>query len=63
MGWMMLWWIVPLVLALALIRYLAVRSPQERPPGESAEEILKRRYAKGEIDHEEYERKLADLRK
>ena len=29
---------------------------------ESAEEILRRRYAKGEIDRETYQRMLADLK-
>lgn len=31
--------------------------------GRSPEEILKERYARGEIDAEEYERRLQDLRK
>jgi len=30
---------------------------------DSPEEILKRRYASGEIDRAEYDRRLADLRK
>ena len=33
------------------------------PGSESPELILKRRYAKGEIDHDAYERMLADLKK
>ena len=30
---------------------------------ETAEQILKRRYAKGEIEREEYQRRLEDLRR
>lgn len=33
------------------------------PPQESPEEILERRYAGGEIDASEYERRLAELRR
>jgi uncharacterized membrane protein len=46
-----------------LIRWLAV--PTRWPEGtkESAEEILKRRYARGEIGKEEYDRTLSDLRR
>jgi uncharacterized membrane protein len=34
-----------------------------RPTAESAEEILKQRYARGEIDRDEYHRRLTDLRR
>ena len=37
-------------------------APYERPAsGESATDIVKRRYASGEIDREEYQRLLRDL--
>jgi uncharacterized membrane protein len=62
MGWMWIFWILVLV----LIVYTVWRpSPWTGPRDESnlsAEEILKR-YARGEIGKEEYERKLEDLRK
>lgn len=63
MGWMWIFW----VLVLAAIVFVLVaaaramhRSPTER---ESAEEILKRRYARGEIDQVEYQKRLEDLRR
>ena len=63
MGWMWIFWI----LVIALIVFLVQRPlPWMGPRDESslsAEEILKRRYARGEIGKEEYERKLEDLRK
>ena len=46
-----------------LIRWLAVSPRGQEAPRESAEEILKKRYARGEMDKEEYERKLEGLRK
>ena len=62
MGWMMFWW---WALGLALIAALfwfafAGRGPLTRH--ETPEEILKRRYASGEIDRDTYQRMLGDLR-
>jgi putative membrane protein len=36
-------------------------SPQARHGGETAEEVLRRRYAAGEIDRYEYQRRQRDL--
>ena len=33
------------------------------PPGDTPEDVLRRRFAAGEIDAEEYERRMAVLRK
>jgi putative membrane protein len=68
MGWMWLWWIIGLgVLVLFVWAIARATGPSTlAPPAgreESPETILKRRYARGEIDHEEYERRLTDLRK
>ncbi len=63
MGGMWLWWLLIILAALAIIWLAAIstrRSNDSAP--ESPEQILKRRYAKGEIDRETYERSLADLR-
>lgn len=65
MGMMVLWVLVGLaVLALIVagVVWLAGRSaPEASHPPESAEEILKRRYAAGEIDDEEFQRRRAGL--
>jgi putative membrane protein len=65
MAWMALWWtggvavLVPLVWAIAR----AAGSPGTGPAEESPETILKRRYARGDIDREEFDRRLTDFRK
>ncbi len=65
MGWMGTWWIIGIPLAVVVIWALvrAPRGPGERiGPSESSQEILQRRYAKGEIDRETYHRMLNDLK-
>jgi putative membrane protein len=63
MGWMWLWWLVGLALLIAVI-WIVVRAAALQPPASqnSPEAILKGRYARGEMDREEYERRLRDLR-
>jgi len=61
MGW---WWILVLVLLVVLMIAL-VRQARDgglARRGESAEEILRQRFARGEIQRQEYEEKLAVLR-
>jgi len=62
MGLGMVIWVV--IVALAV--WLVVRLVSRRSRGggaESAEELLRRRFASGEIDAEEYDRRLAILRR
>jgi putative membrane protein len=64
MGWM---WVWPVLIAvgLAILGYVGVRLAQGRPgasvtgsdPSGSARRILDERYARGEIDEEEYRRR------
>ena len=64
-GWHMWWmgtgWLIGLVLV-GLFLWIVVRSTVQ-PPAESPESILKRRYAQGEINTEEYNRRLTELRR
>jgi putative membrane protein len=65
MGWMGLWWIAGVVLLLLLVWAVARASGFSGPSRteEPPETILKRRYARGDVDREEFERRLTDLRK
>jgi putative membrane protein len=60
-----LWWFVGLG-ALLLFVWAIARAAGSAGPSrgeDSPDTILKRRYARGEIDRDEYERRLTDLRK
>jgi putative membrane protein len=61
---MVLWWVAGLVILVVLVR-LAVGATggAMARTDETPEQILKRRYAKGEIERDEYQRRLEDLRK
>ncbi|MEE9305102.1 MAG: SHOCT domain-containing protein [bacterium] len=65
MLFMFVFWILIIVGVIALVRLLW---GQRREPhgmfgsSETAEDILKKRYSRGEIDKEEFEAKLQDLR-
>lgn len=61
MGWMWLFWLLVFVAAVLVVRWLVV--PRSAPRvDDSPEGILKRRYARGELSRQEYERRLKELR-
>jgi putative membrane protein len=60
MGFTWLFWVIVLVAVVALIFFIMQRS--STPSKKSAEEILKERFARGEISKEEYEERLKSLR-
>jgi putative membrane protein len=62
MIWMGLWWLLGIALFVVLLwAVLRAVRPSETEP--SPEAILRRRYAAGEIHTEEFDRRMATLRK
>ncbi|OIP19507.1 MAG: hypothetical protein AUK53_00165 [Betaproteobacteria bacterium CG2_30_59_46] len=63
--WMMLVWLIPILLLFALVKYLFGKTRHDAPREEKTEktalDIIRERYARGEIDQEEFQRKMRDL--
>jgi putative membrane protein len=63
--WALFWIAVIVAVVVLVIRWLnnpARHTGSGAPPAESAEDLLKRRFAAGEIDEEEFRRRLEVLR-
>ena len=66
--WWILWFLVPLLLigivvllVIVLIRSGGGGAPGRMPPVSAARDLLDQRYARGEIDHDEYRRRRDEL--
>lgn len=63
MVWMFVFWVAIIVAVAFALRY-GLGGRREHPvAGDSPEDILKKRYARGEIDRDEYQSRLADVRR
>ncbi len=61
-GFMWIFWIAIIVGIIFLVKWIVIQSrPGGQQQGENSLEILKKRYARGEIDKEEFEQKKKDL--
>ena len=60
MAIMLVWWILAIIGLVALVRW-AVHFPERRQGDGSPLEILRDRYARGEIDKREYEERKRTL--
>lgn len=56
-----LFWIVMLLLLVGLVRAIGGFGSRDRRRDKTPREILEERYARGEIDQEEFERRKRDL--
>jgi len=57
--WMVLWWVLPIIGVVALVTWMS--RANDRRSEKTALDILKERYARGEIDQAEFETKMRDL--
>jgi putative membrane protein len=60
-GWMMFFWWFLIIAVIILVLRVLFKSKQPASDTETPLEILKRRYANGEIDKEEFEKRKQDL--
>lgn len=58
---MIIWWVLILVGIILLVKWIVDQKTGTRKEDDSALELLKRRYAEGEISKEEFEEKKKDL--
>ncbi len=62
MGFTWIIWIVIIIAVILLAKgYLSPSKKESEPTGESPLDVLKKRYARGEISKEEFEEKKRDL--
>ena len=58
---MLLWWLLPVILVVTLVIYWFKPSGAPGATDKAALDILKERYARGEIGKEEFDQKKRDI--
>jgi|CXWL01.1.fsa_nt_gi putative membrane protein len=58
---MLMWWLLPVALLVSLVIYWIKPSGAQGTTEKSALDILKERYARGEIGKEEFDQKKRDI--
>ena len=61
-GWAWGWWVIGIIILIAIIWSFAGIGGRMRVPENPAEQILKQRYASGEITRDEYRERLREIR-
>ncbi len=57
--WMVLWWVLIILGIVALVRWIG--RPDSPRQDQGALNIIKERYARGEIDQQEFQKKMREL--
>jgi len=60
-GWMMTFWLLLIFALIVIVVRVLLNSNKQSTISEPPMDILKRRYANGEIDKEEFEKRKKDL--
>ena len=60
-GFMWIFWIAGIVALFFFVKWIVQQKPSNQKPEEDALEVLKKRYARGEVDKKEFEQKKKDL--
>jgi len=58
---MLLWWVLIILGIVVLVKWLVAAKRDAPAPGDRAFEILRERYARGEIDKDEFDKRKSDL--
>ena len=59
--WMVLWWALIVAGSVVLVRWFSARAAEDEKPRGKALDLLRERYARGELERETYERMRRDL--
>jgi len=62
-GWMMIFWLALIIAVVVVVIRALMKTNSQQDTSETPMDILKKRFAKGEIDKEEFEERKKELLK